>query len=85
MGKLEEKEIRYIELHCGFFRLRGRESKVHNITILIGFVVCMLAGIQVVATEILPNSPKKALRIFCTARPARRKGKDAILDYQLCN
>ena len=79
-----EKEIRYIELHFGIFRIRGRENKVHNITILIGLVVCMLAGFTTVTAELLPKNPMKTLRMFRSQKPGSRRGKDEILDFELC-
>ncbi len=61
-------KIRYVELRVGPLRIQGRESKVHNWTIVIGLVVCMAAGFVTVTTETLVERKQQVVRMIRNAR-----------------
>lgn len=50
---------------------------MHNVTIILGFVLCMMAGLVTVTSESFPSKKQKALRMIrLTGRAARRAKKE---------
>lgn len=73
MERLDEE--RYLELSFLFFKIRGRENRMHNLTILVGLIVCMAAGAVTVTTDTLSTSTNPLVRILRPAR-IRRSARD---------
>ena len=78
-----EKEVitgpEIVELSFLGFKIRGRQNRIHNVTIIIGFVVCMMAGGMVVSQE-LKSSTNPIVRVLRTARAGRKRNKENYLD-----
>lgn len=69
-----------LQWHFGFFVLRLPRDKMHNLTMIIGIVVCMSAGAVTVVQETLPGKKHHAYRLYRCARRAGRKTKEYLIE-----
>jgi len=72
--------VTHLQWHFGFWVLRLPTAKMHNLTIVLGLVVCMSAGALTVVQETLPGNKPKTYRFFRTVRRAGRKTKNYLTD-----
>ncbi|AWW32411.1 hypothetical protein DN752_20950 [Echinicola strongylocentroti] len=71
---------RAVELSLLGIKIRGKESRIYNATIIIGFVMFFAAGSLAVATDLLPDKKHKIVRTMRVIRRAGKKAKEEILD-----
>lgn len=72
--------VKYLSWDFLFFRIRLAENRMHNLTIVLGLVVCMSAGALTVVRDTLPGQKTKTYRLYRTVRRAGRKGKEYLID-----
>lgn len=72
--------VKYLSWDFLFFRIRLADNRMHNLTIVLGLVVCMSAGALTVVRDTLPGQKTKTYRLYRTVRRAGRKGKEYLID-----
>lgn len=72
--------VTHLQWHFGFLVLRLPTAKMHNLTIVIGLIICMSAGALTVVKDTLPADKTETHRLFRTARRAGRKTKQYLND-----
>lgn len=53
---------------------------MHHLTIILGFLLCMMAGLVTVTSESFPSKKQKALRMIRLSGRAARRAKKEIQD-----
>lgn len=72
--------VKYLSWDFLLFRMRLAENRMHNLTMIIGIVVCMSAGALTVVQETLPGKKHHAYRLYRCARRTGRKTKEYLIE-----